>query len=718
MAVSVVKRFALAVCLAALGGCAGVKQQASGQDAAVGGTGGTGMVAGTAGTTGAAGTGTVTGTAGTTGAGGAGGACTSSVVCKPPGGTYCGKIGTGCPGELLDCGTCPAGFMCSFGLCVGDSTCAAGTCGSYCGSIGDGCGHALTCATCGAGLSCNGGLCISPSCVPGTCNGAGNAHFCGMIGDNCGGSLDCGTCPNGGTCGANSVCNDPTCVKATCTPMNGQYCGTIGDNCGGTLNCGACANGMACPTTGAQAGVCPGSTGTGTVTPTCTGATKTTISGTVYDPAGVNPLYNIIVYVPSGTPAPIQEGVTCDKCGSDVNAPLASALTDVNGHFSMVLEPVPSTTNVPLVMQIGKWRRQITIPSLQTCKDNPLTDKNQTRLPRTSAEGHIPRIAVTTGGADALECLPRRIGIADTEFGTDGSAARIHLYAGGDGTNSFMAGGNFAAATALWSDRTKLANYDAVIMSCEGSTSKFVAMKPQTSVDNVQNYADSGGRLFASHLHFYWLQKSMSFNSTAAYIGNLNAPGSSASAPVDLTINQTFPKGMALAQWLAGPVVAASTTLGTITVAGSEHSVTGVNPPTTEWIYLPHNPNDSQMRRSEQYLSFNTPVGTPEANQCGKVVFTDIHIKQSVSTISGAGGDDSDPSKPFPSGCKTNLMTPQAKALEFLFFDLTSCVEPPNTMPQPPIVPPPGVPTTPPPTTSKPPAVPPPPPPPPPPNPG
>ena len=40
------------------------------------------------------------------------------------------------------------------------------------------------------------------------------------------------------------------------------------------------------------------------------------------------------------------------------------------------------------------------------------------------------------------------------------------------------------------------------------------------------------------------------------------------------------------------------------------------------------------MRRSEQYMSFNTPVGTPEAMQCGKAVFTDIHIKQSVATIS------------------------------------------------------------------------------------
>jgi hypothetical protein len=210
--------------------------------------------------------------------------------------------------------------------------------------------------------------------------------------------------------------------------------------------------------------------------------------------------------------------------------------------------------------------------------------------------------------------------------------------------------------------------------SCEGSTSKFVDQKPQSSVDNIVAYANSGGRLFFSHLHLYWLQHASEFNGTATYIGNLTAPTASATDPLDLTINQTFPKGLALAQWLMGPSVAASTTLGHITVAGSEHSVTAVNPPTSEWIYLPKNPMDSQMRRSEQYLSFDTPVGMSQANQCGRVVFTDMHIKVAVSTISGAGGDDSDPAKPFPSGCKTNMMTPQMKALEFLFFDLDACL--------------------------------------------
>ena len=98
--------------------------------------------------------------------------------------------------------------------------------------------------------------------------------------------------------------------------------------------------------------------------------------------------------------------------------------------------------------------------------------------------------------------------------------------------------------------------------------------------------------------------------------------------------------------------------------------------------------------------------------QCGKVVFTDIHIQKSVGNT---GGDDSDPDKPFPSGCKTNAMSPQAKALEFLFFDLSACVEPPTAMPQPPIVPPPGTTMQPPPPVGRPPALPPPPPPPPPP---
>ena len=71
-----------------------------------------------------------------------------------------------------------------------------------------------------------------------------------------------------------------------------------------------------------------------------------------------------------------------------------------------------------------------------------------TRLPKNRTEGHIPRMALTTGGADPLQCLLRKIGIDDSEFGIAGSEARIHLYKGGGFTQGTLkdASGQFGAS--------------------------------------------------------------------------------------------------------------------------------------------------------------------------------------------------------------------------------------------------------------------------------
>jgi hypothetical protein len=99
-----------------------------------------------------------------------------------------------------------------------------------------------------------------------------------------------------------------------------------------------------------------------------------------------------------------------------------------------------------------------------------------------------------------------------------------------------------------------------------------------------------------------------------------------------------------------------------------QHSVTAVNPLTSRlWIQTPTTPT------SVQYFSCNTPVGAASGGECGRVVFTDIHVSSGDSAM-GA----------FPSGCKTEDLSPQEKALAFMLFDLSSCVQPDQQAPMPP----------------------------------
>src|SRR5580700_7981809 len=97
--------------------------------------------------------------------------------------------------------------------------------------------------------------------------------------------------------------------------------------------------------------------------PTCDGGDATTISGTVFDPTGTNPLYDVFVYVPNAPLDAIPDGPTCTQCqGVASGQPIASALTDSAGHF--LITHAPAGANIPIVMQLGKWRRKIVLSNV------------------------------------------------------------------------------------------------------------------------------------------------------------------------------------------------------------------------------------------------------------------------------------------------------------------------------------------------------------------
>jgi hypothetical protein len=466
-------------------------------------------------------------------------------------------------------------------------------------------------------------------------------------------------------------------VKATPPPGGGSG-GTHGAGFGGSPGTGFGGQGVGDPTHDCVNLECQQTTclAARCLVPACgeTQLSKTTLSGTIYDPAGKVPLYNVMVYIPNAALDPIREGVSCDQCsGTASGHPIASALTDAAGHFT--LENPPIGKNIPLVIQVGKWRREVMVPQILGCSDNTLSDVNLSRLPRNQAEGHIPLIALTTGHSDALECLLRKIGIADEEFTTDAGAGRVHMFVGGDvppktggqGAASFASSGQaFPNAATLWSDPTKLASYDMMMLSCEGS--QYASAKSPYYA-NIKQYADTGGRIFDDHLHFNWILKGPApWPTTAGWIG-VGPDLGDVTAKIDIS----FPKGSALADWLSN--VGASPTKGQIGITMAQDSVSSdMQPISQRWIYT------DAPTAAVQYLTFNTPVEAPSpAMQCGRVVFTDIHV-------SASSGDTSHPETPFPNGCTSTVSSPQEKALEFMFFDLSSCVIDDRNPPQPPTI--------------------------------
>jgi hypothetical protein len=621
---------------------------AGGNDTANGGSGGGGINFGDAGPDGAT--------------------CAGATTCAKSN-VQCGPTADGC-GGILQCGDCPAGKTCGgagvAGVC-GVSPCVSKTCaelGADCGENGDGCGNEIDCGTCSGGQTCGGGgvsnMCGSGgTCTPKTCSA--QAVNCGPVGDGCGKVLQCGTCTGNQTCGGGgiaSVCGSPVCDPKTCAEL-GTNCGPVADGCGGLLECGTCNQPAICGG-GGTASVCGTSaacTGLCLQQVTCsTPGVTTTVTGTVYAPNGMDPLPNALVYVPNSPVLAFKPGVSCDTCGAAASgSPLVSAVSSVDGTFT--LQNVPVGASIPLVVQLGRWRKQAVIPSVAMCT-NTAVSMTSTTLPQNQSQGDIPLMAFSTGAVDALECVMRKIGIDDSEFTAPGGGGRINLYEGLDDLTvaDGAAGGamlpDSPTEDQLWSTQAALNQYDMVLFPCQSNQTA----RSSTVQQNLINYANAGGRVFATHFSYVWLYNDAPFSSTAGWDVEQHP------SPPDQTgyVDQTFPKGQLLAEWLV--VVGASSTLGQIPLQVIRHDNNGPTPPSQSWMTI----DDSVFPGANVHYTFNTPVGVPAAQQCGRVLFDDFHV-ENVGDSKGMI---------FPAECLPGPMSAQEKLLEFMIFDLGSCITP------------------------------------------
>jgi hypothetical protein len=347
------------------------------------------------------------------------------------------------------------------------------------------------------------------------------------------------------------------------------------------------------------------------------------------------------------------------------------------------------------------------------CQPNAQADKSLT-LPSTVAAGdtddNMPDIAVSTGAADSLECLMLRIGLPSSEYVAGGAAGgHVHIFSGGATLNPFgpppMGGaaelnpmpGAPQSSASLWSNQGQLMPFDITLLSCEGE--ETTSANPQA----LEQYLNAGGRVFASHFHYAWfagpIGTGQGYSAPTDWGTNLatwmHDTGKESNGPIGGVIDQTlngstmpFAKGVALQQWLqnVGGLGQNGVPANDVSIYQPRYNATvgTANKPSQPWITA------DGMASSTMYFSFDTPVNNnpmmvPDPSgmaYCGRAVFSDLHVSGNPMTmdtvnqpsIFGQGG------QPPPNGCANVDLSPQEKALEFMLFDLSSCVIP-DTIP-------------------------------------
>lgn len=390
----------------------------------------------------------------------------------------------------------------------------------------------------------------------------------------------------------------------------------------------------------------------------CPDGTRTTISGRVLAPNGVDPIPFAQVYLPAEV-APLPEGASCELCSELAGNALIQVTTDVDGSFE--LGPVPTAeaqapgVEVDLVVQKGRFRKVGKLAIDAPCADNPAPEA-VTRLPaRSDGLDTIPKIAVATGAYDVMECVLLDLGLEQGSF---------DLYNGIAGGLSPATPNTLGDLDVLLRDGARMKQYNVIFINC--SANEFeTELQDEAVRRNLEDYVAAGGRLYVTDWSYDYVEQIPEWSPVIDF-----APGASGGDPEPLNDAAVGTGGIelqgkvqdgGLASWLhAVERVTGEEIISDADTVHLEHFL-------FSWVQQREVP---AAETSKVWLDASVdgavrPLTTTfDYLSCGRVLYSSYHTL----------GRDAFASPTFPLYCSAEAASPQERVLLFLILHVADCI--------------------------------------------
>ncbi|HJZ86032.1 MAG TPA: hypothetical protein VKN99_12725 [Polyangia bacterium] len=384
--------------------------------------------------------------------------------------------------------------------------------------------------------------------------------------------------------------------------------------------------------------------------PSCPGGAV--VTGKVYAPNGTDPIAGASVYIPTGTDE-FPPGLSCDICSQGGFSSCAHTFSGIDGSFTLSGAPTGMTE---IDLQKGRFRRRL---HLSLSCGTTMLSPDQSRLPRNGSEGDLPKIAVANGDWDKLECVLRKIGL-------DASAIDVFNH-----TLDFSEAGKPDLGS-LVANLDQLKSYHIVFINCSDNSLESYLSQPQV-VGNLHSYVSMGGRLYVTDWSYDHVEQVPQWAPLVCWQGSScpQTPEPMHAAALGrngLEVNATI-EDMNLKQWL--------TELGATNPDGTVHITHFLDQwimqksnvaPVREWVRGPVQSGDGSINALLP-LTF-----TFDYNGCGRVLYSSYHTLGRDNDLCGLGG----PGCHFPDYCDGSPLSPQERILEYLIFEISTCVNPPG----------------------------------------